>query len=90
MAANKPKPILTTLSLNPDLHRVAQDRAVELGLSLADYVTRLVRRDLEQPLAARASIDVIFGLGHSAGSDVATSKDLYVGEAVEALRTRSD
>lgn len=54
-----------------------------MGISLAEYLRRLVAEDLEGP---RHSTDpsAVFNLGDSGGSDVARLKDEYVGEAVEA------
>jgi hypothetical protein len=72
----------TQISLNPELHRRAKARAAELGVSLAEYLRRLVAEDLEGPRHS-ADPSAIFNLGDSGGSDVARLKDEYVGEAVE-------
>ena len=73
------------VSLTPEEHRRARARAAELGVSFAEYVRRLVARDLGEE---RRSGDVggLFDLGDSGGSDVAKDKHRYVGEAVEAER----
>ncbi|MGH2572704.1 MAG: hypothetical protein ACRDGU_04355 [Actinomycetota bacterium] len=73
----------TQLSIDPELHRRAKQRAADLGISLAEYLRRLVARDLEGPFET-ADPAIVFNLGDSGGSDVASEKDLYVGEAVEA------
>lgn len=73
----------TQITLDPEIHRLARRRAADRGLSLAEYVRRLVARDLERPLAA-ADRSLVFDLGDSGGSDVARLKDEYVGEAVDA------
>ncbi|OGO51782.1 MAG: hypothetical protein A2Z32_03170 [Chloroflexi bacterium RBG_16_69_14] len=78
----------TQISLPPENHRRARRRAAELGISLAEYIRRLVERDLGEATAPSADISVIFGLGDSGGSDVATHKHDYVGEAVDALHPR--
>jgi hypothetical protein len=78
----------TQITLSPENHRLARRRAAELGISLAEYIRRLVDRDLEETMPARADISVIFGLGDSGGSDVGTHKHEYVGEAVDALHPR--
>lgn len=78
----------TQITLSPENHRQARRRAAELGISLAEYIRRLVDRDLQETPSARADISVIFGLGDSGGSDVATHKHEYVGEAVDALHPR--
>ncbi len=73
------------VSFSPDEHRRARARATELGISFAEYVRRLVARDLGE---GRRSADPggLFDLGDSGGSDVAREKHRYVGEAVEAAR----
>jgi hypothetical protein len=72
------------IALPPEEYRRARARAAELGISFAEYVRRLVARDLGEPVGA-TDITSIFNLGDSGGSDVARHKDEYVGEAVEAL-----
>ena len=76
------------ISLDPELHLMAKRRAAELGISLAEYLRRLVADDLGRP-AARVDPSAIFDLGDSGGSDVARRMHLYVGEAVEAAHERS-
>ena len=78
-------PNRTQITLPPEHHRQARARAADLGISLAEYVRRLVARDLGG--AARpATADALFDLGASTGSDVAARKDGYVAEAVSARR----
>lgn len=77
----------TQISLSPEDHRRAKARASELGISLAEYIRRLVRRDLG---GARAGADPasIVALGDSGGSDVARLKDRYLDEAARAEHLR--
>jgi hypothetical protein len=77
----------TQISFDAETHRRARRRAAELGISLSEYVRRVVARDLEAP---SPSVDpsAIFDLGDSGGSDVARHKDAYVGEAVDSNRKR--
>ena len=77
----------TQITLYPEEHRRARHRAAEQGISLAEYIRRLVSRDLE-PSGVRGDISAIFGLGDSGGSEIATHKDEYVGEAVAARHRR--
>lgn len=77
----------TQIGLPSELHRRATQRAGQLGLSLAEYVRRLIQRDLGEPEAV-AEPAAVFDLGHSEGSDVARDKDALVGEAVTAARRR--
>ena len=71
----------TQLSFEREMLKQAQRRAAELGISLAEYVRRLVADDLnqERPPVEPSSI---FDLGASGGSDVAADKDAMVGQAV--------
>lgn len=73
----------TQVTLDPELHRGARAKAAALGISLAEYVRRLVARDLEAPRRS-ADVRAVCDLGSSAGSDVAHDKDRYLGEAVAA------
>jgi hypothetical protein len=60
-------------------HRRAKARAVELDISLAEYIRRVIARDLgDEP---QSNISAIFDLGDSGGSDVSQHKDEYLGEA---------
>ena len=71
----------TQIYLPPEEHRRARRRAAELGVSLAEYVRRLVRQDLGGSGRA-ADVSSLFALGDSGGSDVARQKDAYIGEAI--------
>lgn len=73
----------TQIALESESHRRARERASDLGISLAEYVRRLVERDLGEPRQA-ADPSALFDLGSSGGSDIARYKDEYVGEAIEA------
>jgi hypothetical protein len=73
----------TQIMLEREIERRARQRARDLGISLAEYVRRLVARDLggAQPVADPA---VVFDLGASDGSDVAANKDAMLAEAFTA------
>ena len=73
----------TQIALDSESHRRARERAADLGISLAEYVRRLVERDLG---AGEQQVDpsALFNLGNSGGSDIARYKDEYIGEAIEA------
>ncbi|PZS26983.1 MAG: hypothetical protein DLM61_17505 [Pseudonocardiales bacterium] len=75
--------------MRPEAHRRARARAAELGVSLAEYLRRLVDADLDQP-AAPSGASGLFDLGRSTGSDVSSHKDRYIGEAVDAERLPPD
>ena len=72
------------------MQRQARERASQLGISLAEYVRRLVARDLGD-VVPHADPTSVFNLGDSGGSNIARDKDAMVGEAViaEANRKRS-
>ncbi len=78
----------TQITLETDLRRRAHRRAADQGISFAEYVRRLLRRDLEEPPRPKADISAIFGLGDSGGSDIANHKDEYIGEAIAARKLR--
>jgi len=54
----------TQITLDPELQRHALERATTLGISLTEYIRRLLARDLEQP---QQPVDpaLIFDLGIS-------------------------
>jgi hypothetical protein len=79
--------VRTQIGLDPQEHRRAKRRAAELGISLAEYIRRLVARDLGE-VRRTASPELIFDLGSSEGADIALRKDEYLGEAVERSRAR--
>lgn len=76
----------TQISLDPELQRRAQRRAAELGISFAEYVRSLVRRDLVEPHRPKVDISAIFDLGDSGGSDIANHKDEYIADAIAARK----
>jgi hypothetical protein len=73
----------TQLSFEDEELRRARARAQEMGISLAEYVRRLVATDLG-PRARGQSPNAVFDLGASAGSDVAVDKDRMIAEAYSA------
>ncbi len=78
----------TQITLDPEIQRRARQRAGDLGISLAEYVRRLVARDLA---GARPEADpaMVFDLGSSGASDIATHKDSMIAEAFVASRSRT-
>ena len=58
-----------------------------MGVSLAEYVRRLVARDLGGPRPA-ANPAAIFDLGASGGSDIAVNKDAMLAEAFASRRRK--
>ena len=77
----------TQITLNSELHVRAHARAAALGISLAEYMRRLIDRDLaESPQNIDRSI--VFDLGTSGASDVTSEKDRMIGEATSAEKFR--
>jgi hypothetical protein len=70
----------TQITLEPELQRRLRQRANDLGCSLAEYVRRLVARDLGGP-AAKSDPALVFDLGRSAGSDIAKNKRTMIAQA---------
>ena len=75
----------TQLSFRPEELQRARARAQELGVSLAEYVRRLVTKDLEV-LDPGTDPSRVFDLGRSRGSDISREKDAMVAEAFGAGR----
>lgn len=78
----------TQITLEHQIHRRARQRASELGVSLAEYVRRLVTRDLAGP-QAEGDITCVFDLGSSGGSNIAKNKGAMIGDAMHSLRKKS-
>jgi len=78
----------TQITLETQAHRRARQRASELGVSLAEYVRRLVARDLAGP-QAEVDVTCMFDLGRSGGSDVAKNKQSMIAEAFRSVRRKS-
>lgn len=77
--------VRTQISLPAEDHRRAKRRAAELGLSLAEYVRRVVARDLGTA-APPGDVTALFALGDSGRADVSENKDAEVAEAMIARR----
>jgi hypothetical protein len=78
----------TQITLEPEVHRQARQRASDLRVSLAEYVRRLVARDLGSAQRA-GNPAAVFDLGSSGGSDVAKDKSRMIAEALVSARKKS-
>jgi hypothetical protein len=74
--------------LESEAHKRARRRASEMGVSFAEYVRRVVERDLGRE-ARQADVTRIFDLGASERTNVAKNKHAMVAEAFLAQRKRS-
>ena len=79
--------VRTQISLDAELHARTRARAAALGVSLAEYIRRLVDQDLAAPPRS-ADRSVVFDLGTSLGTDVAADKRRMIGEATGAGKRR--
>lgn len=70
------------------MQKRARHRASEIGVSLAEYVRRVVARDLDRP-EAEADVTVIFDIGSSVSSDIAKEKRSMIAEAFGAARRKT-
>jgi hypothetical protein len=77
--------VRTQVMLGNELQRRARRRASDLGVSFAEYIRRLVTRDLVGP-ETTADVDSVFDLGSSGGSDILRDKDSMIAEAFGAGR----
>lgn len=73
----------TQITLEPEFQRRAHQRASDLGVSFAEYVRRLMIRDLGAPRTA-TNVECVFDLGRSAASDIAKEKDSMIAGAFAA------
>ena len=80
--------VRTEISLDLERHALARARAASLGISLAEYVRRLIDRDVaERPDETDRS--VVFDLGTSEGTDIATQRAQMIGKATGAGKRRA-
>jgi len=75
------------ITLEAEVQRRARRRASDLGVSLAEYIRRLVARDLGSSQAT-ANPAAMFDLGASGDYDVARNKNAMVSEAFASGRTK--
>ena len=71
----------TQIALSPEQHARVKQKAAALGVTMAEYVRRLVDRDLE-PTGTLADPASIIGIGRSGGSDIASEGKDAVAAAI--------
>ena len=79
--------VRTQITLETELQRLARQRAGQMGISLAEYVRRVLAHDLARP-QARTDVGCIFDLGSSGGSNIAANKDLMIADAFGSVRSK--
>ncbi|MFP3899991.1 MAG: hypothetical protein ACLFXM_03985 [Acidimicrobiia bacterium] len=71
----------TQIALNPDQHARVKQKAASLGITMAEYIRRLVDHDLAG-VEPQASPAAIIGIGRSGGSDIARQGKRAVAGAI--------
>jgi hypothetical protein len=73
----------TQITLDSDTQRRAQAKAAEQGVSFAEYIRRLLARDLGQSSKRKERVSVVFDLVREGPeTDIARNKGDMIGEAV--------
>ena len=74
---------MRTMIVLPDHHHAeAKHKAARQGISLSEYIRRLVARDLDQ-VARRVDPRSVFGLFDSGGSKIADGKQAMISESID-------
>ena len=71
-----------TMIILPDHHAEAKRKAAHEGISLSEYIRRLVANDLDRAGAA-ADPSIVFGLFDSGGLRIADGKHAIISEAID-------
>ncbi len=77
----------TQIAVEAEQHALLKRRAAELGISMAEYIRRLIDRDLSD-CTASGDISAIFGMGDSGGSNIAVDRKHATAEAIAARAAR--
>ena len=73
----------TQIDLESEQHALVKRKAADLGISMAEYIRRLVEHDLAQT-GQNSDISDIFGIGDSGGSNIAVDRKGATAEAIAA------
>jgi len=79
--------VRTQISLSSEVHTRVRVRAADLGISLAEYIRRLVDRDLSQT-SRNTDRSLVFDLGSSGRTDIASEKSRMIAEAIAGRKRR--
>lgn len=77
----------TQIALTPEQHARVRQKAADLGITMAEYIRRLVDADLAGVEPA-SSPEAIIGIGASGGGDIASEGKHAVARAVADRFTR--
>jgi hypothetical protein len=73
----------TQVSIDPEMQQRAHARAAEQGISFAEYIRRLLARDLGDSPARKSEVSLVFDLvDEGPVTNIARDKDRMIGEAV--------
>lgn len=75
--------------MDAESHRAARRKASEQGISLAEYIRRLVQSDLTDTPQATADVQQVFDLGDGGRTDISRDKERLIGEATTSPGSRS-
>ena len=75
----------TQIALEAEQHALVKQKAASLGITMAEYIRRLVDQDLAGG-RTNAGVSSIIGIGRSGGSNIAVEGQAATSEAVAALR----
>lgn len=81
--------VRTQIALTAESHRSARQKATEQGISLAEYIRRLVEADLNDTPHPAADVTQVFDMGDGGRTDISQDKERLVGEAVTSAYERS-
>ena len=84
---SRPSVIRTQIALTTEQHALVERKTADLGISMAEYIRRLVERDIQQT-GTGTDISAIFGVGDSGGSDIAIQRKRLAAEAISARAAR--
>lgn len=73
--------VRTQVALDPEAHRQAKQKAAAEGISLAEYIRRLVAADLAPHQSQAGDVNEVFDLGDGGATDVARDKDRLLSDA---------
>ena len=77
----------TQISLSTEVHTRLRRRAADLGISVADYMRRLVDRDLSRS-QRNTDRSLVFDLGSSKRRNIASEGSRMIAEAIGARKRR--
>lgn len=75
------------ISLSAEVHTRVHRRAADLGISLAEYMRRLVDQDLSRS-PGNTDRSLVFDLGSSKRMNIASEKSRMIAEAIGARKRR--